>query len=114
EELRNADDYLFWMTFLKDHEALFINSVLHSYRIRQDSISNRSYLRRGPSRIKVLEILQATCKSPSHQLVLAKKLSREYANMAHAHRDNASYGRQRDFALKSLLAKFNKKALKLL
>lgn len=114
EELHNADDYLFWMTFLKNHNALFVDVVLHKYRIRQDGISNRSYLRRGPSRIKVLEILRAECEAKDHRLVLAKKLSKEYSNMAYAYQKNKDYGKQKEYARKSLIEKINLVAVKLL
>src|SRR5690606_1310718 len=42
EDLRNADDYLFWVTFLRIHKAIFLNSIDHQYRIQPNSISNRA------------------------------------------------------------------------
>src|SRR5690606_6088842 len=75
ESLSNADDYLFWATFLKSHNALYVDSSLHYCRIQSGSISNQSYLKRGPSRIQAIKKVKADCESEALQKVLSYKLA---------------------------------------
>jgi glycosyltransferase involved in cell wall biosynthesis len=113
EDLSNADDYLFWALFLKSHNAIYVNAMFHSYRIQTGGISNRGYLKRGPSRIKAIQQVKAGCDSVTLRRVLSTKLSKEYASMAYAYKKERNFKLQRHYSSKSIKEKINFTSLKL-
>ncbi len=113
ESLTNADDYLFWVTFLKGKNAIFVDEVLHFYRVLKTGISNRSYLKRGPSRISALKKIRKQNSEKFNSIVISKKIANEYFSMAYAYSLQGDRFNQRKFALDSMKERFSVKALKL-
>ena len=113
ESLSNADDYLLWVSFLKNRDAIFISEVLHFYRIIKTGISGRSYLKRGPSRIKALQKIKNIIDDKRHIRIISKKLSNEYCAMSYAFKKEKDKVNQRKFAIKSIGERINVKAIKL-
>lgn len=46
EELKNGDDFNLWVRLANKYPAIFLNRVLHQYRIHEKSISNANHGRR--------------------------------------------------------------------
>lgn len=46
EELKNGDDFNLWVRLANKYPAIFLNKVLHQYRIHENSISNANHGRR--------------------------------------------------------------------
>lgn len=114
EQLKNADDYLFWVMFLRENDAIFLNRKLHSYRVGAHGISGRTYLERGASRVKVLEILCDHCEQTNYRIIARARLSKEYFLMAYAYKQKGEYKLEAKYARRSLVLSFSPKALKLL
>lgn len=113
EALKNSDDRLFWMLFSKKHNFIFSNKILHQYRILKTGISNQSFTKRGPGKIKALEIARKEESNPQLKAFLSKQIANDYASLAYAYRLSNDSSNQRLNALKSLKNRFNLKALKL-
>lgn len=114
ESLRNSDDRLFWILFAKNHKFLFLNEVLHKYRILKNSISNQGFIRRGPSKIHALKIVRDNLNTPELIEIVNRQISIDYVSLAYAYKEIGNRGEQRRNALKSLAIKINIKAIKLL
>lgn len=114
ETLKNSDDRLFWMLFSLKHNFVFLNEVLHQYRILPGSISNQGFIRRGPSKIQALKIVMNRVNNQALKKELALQISRDYATLAYGFRQKGDSGSQRENALLSLKYEFNYKAIKLL
>jgi teichuronic acid biosynthesis glycosyltransferase TuaG len=102
ESLKNSDDRLFWMQFSKNHNAIFIDVVLHQYRVQKGGISNQGFLRRGPSKIKALEIALLECENPAVENSLKQQIAKDYLGLAYACWLHKKYTEQSHYALKSL------------
>jgi glycosyltransferase involved in cell wall biosynthesis len=113
EALTNADDYLFWVSFLKGKNAIFIKTPLHLYRILKTGISARSYLKRGPSRIAALTAIKDNNPEPQYTKIISKKIAKEYLSMSFAFKNQKDKKNQRTYAIASLKQNFNIGAIKL-
>ncbi len=113
ESLRNSDDRLFWMLFSMQHNFIFLNQILHQYRILPGSISNQGFIRRGPSKIQALKIVMARVKDKSLKKHLSKQISNDYASLAYGFKQKGDFKNQQENALYSLRYSINLKALKL-
>jgi glycosyltransferase involved in cell wall biosynthesis len=113
ESLKNSDDRLFWIQFSQSHNAIFVNDVLHEYRIRAGSISNQGFIRRGPSKIRALQIVKSECKDSQLKGRLDQQIANDYISLGYAYRGAADFRRQRGCALQALKVKFSAQALKL-
>ncbi len=91
EELKNSDDRLFWLLFSLNHGAVFVNKILHSYRILDTGISKRSFLKRGPSKIKALTIAMRETNNKAAKSAIRAQISRDYASMAYAYKLEKNY-----------------------
>lgn len=114
ESLKNSDDRLFWLRFSKSHNFIFTNRIFHQYRILKTGISNQSFTRRGPSKIKALEIARNEEINQELRERLSKQIAYDYASLAYAYRLLKDSSNQRLNAFQSLKNGFNVKALKLL
>ena len=113
EDLKNSDDRLFWILFSKNHHGVFINKILHKYRVQLSGISNQGFLRLGPSRIKALQIIRSDCDDVSLISSIEKQLSKNYASMAYAYKYVGDVNNQSIYAKKSLMLALNYWAIKL-
>ena len=113
ESLGNSDDRLFWMLFSMQHNFIFLNHILHQYRILPGSISNQGFIRRGPSKIQALKIVMARVKDKSLKTHLSKQISNDYASLAYGFKQKGDFKNQQKNALYSLRYEINLKALKL-
>ncbi|QEY17299.1 glycosyltransferase family 2 protein [Cellvibrio sp. KY-GH-1] len=114
ESLKNSDDRLFWILFSLTHKFIFLNKILHKYRILKNSISNQGFIRRGPSKIHALTIVRDKLVDPELVRLVNKQIANDYVSMAYAYKQKGNRKEQRENALKSMAAKMNIKALKLL
>lgn len=113
EQLKNSDDRLFWMIFSMRHTFIFLNKLLHQYRVLKTGISNQSFIKRGPSKIKALEIVRENLIDPKLIKLINKQISVDYISLSYAYKLKGDSVRQRQYALKSLSLKLNIKAIKL-
>lgn len=86
EELKNSDDRLFWINFSKSHSAIFVNNILHQYRIQPNGITSSGFLRRGPSKIKALKIIESECDDKILLKVIKRQLANDYLAMAYSYK----------------------------
>jgi glycosyltransferase involved in cell wall biosynthesis len=114
ESLRNSDDRLFWMLFSMQHNFIFLNQILHQYRILPGSISNQGFIRRGPSKIQALKIVMARVKDKSLKTHLSKQIASDYASLAYGFKQKGDFKNQQKNAWYSLQYALNLKAIKLL
>lgn len=114
ETLKNSDDRLFWILFTKKHNAIYLNSVLHQYRIQRNSISKQDFVRRGPNKIKALEIARNDCDDVALKKILNSQIATDYANLAYAYKLKNDSKNERIYALKSIKIKMTKRSVKLL
>lgn len=114
EEFKNSDDRLFWILFTQKHNAIFIDDQLHQYRIRTNSISNQGFLRRGPSKIRALQVAEKHCTDANLKEVLLRQIVNDYLSLAYAYRKHGDYENQRRFAMKAMKLRSSMRALKLL
>lgn len=85
ETLRNSDDRLFWLRFAKHHKFLFLNEVHHQYRIQQKSISNQGFERRGPSKIKALELARDLCETPLQKRLINQQIAADFISLSYSY-----------------------------
>jgi glycosyltransferase involved in cell wall biosynthesis len=102
EELQNSDDRLFWTLFARHHHALYLNSILHQYRIQDDSISSRDFTSRGPSKIKALEIIFENCNTPKGKKIVLSQIASDYATLAYGYRLRKDFENQIKFSVQGL------------
>lgn len=113
ESLRNSDDRLFWMLFSMSHNFIFLNHILHQYRIIPGSISNQGFIRRGSSKIQALKKVMSLVNDNVLKMELSRQISNDYATLAYSFKKNADYKNQQHSAWQSMKYSFNGKALKL-
>jgi glycosyltransferase involved in cell wall biosynthesis len=113
ETLKNSDDRLFWSLFTKDHNAVYLNSILHSYRVQKNSITGQGFARRVESKIRALEILLYHCDHEKLQKIIYQQIASDYLTMAFEFKNKREYKLQTAFALKSLKLKTSLKGIKL-
>lgn len=113
ESLKNSDDRLFWMLFSMDHNFVFLNEILHQYRILPGSISNQGFIRRGPSKIKALQTVMNRLNDKELKAILARQIASDYATLAYGYKQKGDAKAQRESALLSMKHSFNIKATKL-
>jgi len=111
EKLKNADDYLFWVTFIIKHNAIYLHKVLHKYRVQFEGISNRDNSRRAPSKIEVLSCLKEEYLHRGLKHIYQKKLANEYLGMAYSFKKRNLHNEQKKYAYKSLSVKLSISAL---
>ena len=114
EKLRNSDDRLFLASLSKSHDAIFINKILHSYRVNTAGISNRSFSERGVSKIAALQLIRADCDDKALQKNIDRQIAKDYAAIAYDYKQKQQYTLQLDSALKSMSHCANWWAIKLI
>ncbi|WP_250658235.1 glycosyltransferase family 2 protein [Alkalimarinus coralli] len=55
EQLKNADDKEMWLKLAYDHDIVFVDKILHQYRLRSGSITFRGYEKRVDGIISVID-----------------------------------------------------------
>lgn len=113
EELKNSDDRLFWLTFTKSHNVIYLNEKLHLYRVQPDSISGQGFVRRGESKIKGLKLVYGQCEDEGLRCVVRRQIASDYASLAYAYKKNKMYAEQTYNAKQSLHYALSFKALKM-
>lgn len=113
ENLRNSDDRLFMANFSIAHHGVFLNNLLHSYRIRGDGISNRDFSDRGVGKIEALKIMKEKCPTRRLQKQINCQISKDYAAISYDYKDKKYPLLQFNYALKSINYRLNWWALKL-
>lgn len=114
EELKNSDDRLFWINFSRSHNAIFINDVLHQYRIQPNGITNSGFLRRGPSKIKALKIIESECDDKKLLKVIKSQIANDYLAMAYSYKSTSNTRAIVSNAYKSISYKANFSGFKIL
>jgi glycosyltransferase involved in cell wall biosynthesis len=114
EDLKNSDDRLFWTLFTKHHNAVYLNSKLHQYRVQKNGISAQNFARRSESKFKVLEILFNDCKNSKLKKLIIHQIASDYLTLAFELQQNREFRLQVFFSLKSLKSKPSLKGIKLL
>lgn len=114
ESLQNSDDRLFWACFVKHHNAVFLNACLHSYRLQPNGITSQSFLRRGPSKIRALEIIRKDCGDRELRKIIDKQISLNHLGMAYSYKDKRNRWAQINHAFKSVALSFNMSAIRIL
>lgn len=114
ESLKNSDDRLFWILFTKHHDAIYLHSILHQYRIQSNSISNQGFIRRGPSKIEALKIVFNLCQNKNLKRELISQISNDYATLAYAYGIVNRRREQRTAALSGLKWGVNLRLIKIL
>src|SRR5690606_9499381 len=74
ESMKNSEDRLFWTRFVKTHKALFLNRVLHQYRILDTGISRQSFAKRAPAKIRGLEHIRELCETPEQKRCVSRQI----------------------------------------
>lgn len=114
ETLKNADDRLMWIQLLSKHNGVFLNSILHDYRVVKSGITGQGMLRKGPNKIAALEKAKAFCKEKNLKKLLDKEISDNYLCMSRESKNKKDEHLQRLYAKQSIKYSINYKALKLL
>lgn len=112
EDLKNSDDRLFWLLFSQTHHGVFINKILHSYRILNDGVSKRSFIERGPSKIQALKLAMNACEDKKLIPLFKKQIANDYAWLAYAYRKENLFINAKKAAFSSLKIKLNFLAVK--
>jgi len=113
ESLKNADDRLFWLRFSSKHNGVFLNSILHDYRVVSSGITGQGMLKKGPNKISALEKAKAYCSEKKLIALLDKEISNNYLAMSRESKNKKDKKLQRLYAVKSIYHYPNYKALKL-
>lgn len=114
QTMKNADDYLFWVEFIRKHGAIFLNQILHQYRIIETGISRQDFTKRAPSKIKGLRCIRDLCKNVDQRKVVDKQIADDYAAMSYAYRKKGEYVNSFRSAIRSISWELNKKTLRAL
>ena len=114
ESLKNADDRLFWIQFLSKHNGVFLNEILHDYRVVSSGITGQGMLKKGPYKISALEKAKSYCAKKELIRLLDKEIASNYIAMSRESKKNRNSSLQRLYALKSINHRPSYKALKLL
>jgi glycosyltransferase involved in cell wall biosynthesis len=112
ERLKNAEDLLFWVSFVKRHKAIFINRVFHQYRILDTGISRRNFTRRAPSKIQGLKYMRDLCETKEQKKSIDRQLANDYASLSSAHRRQGQYKKAIDAAFSGIRWGINRKTLR--
>ena len=112
ESLKNSDDVDMWFRIAKRYGFLFIEDILHQYRVNTDGISSRGNIN-AISRIKVLEKQLKFDLTKYNRKALHLKLAPNYLNLARHYMDNNNNSKARLKILKSFSLKPTLAALKL-
>ena len=75
EGLKNADDVDMWLKIFRKHNVIYIDEILHRYRIRSNSISNEGFYRRSESIFRVFEKQFSYGMRDSDKLYLKRKVA---------------------------------------
>ncbi|MAN51397.1 MULTISPECIES: glycosyltransferase family 2 protein [unclassified Marinimicrobium] len=103
ERLRNSDDRLFWIHFARHHNFIFLNEILHSYRIQPNSISNQGFIRRADSKIEALKIVSTYCKGmPTLNRIARRQIGSDYVSLSFALRESRKEYASFKMALKAI------------
>lgn len=114
EKLKNADDRLFWIQFLSAHAGIFLNSILHDYRVVKSGITGQGMLKKGPNKIAALEKAKQFCNEDRLRKSLDVEISSHYLSMSRESKSIKDSRKQREYAIKSIQYHPNYKAFKLL
>ncbi|WP_191968508.1 glycosyltransferase family A protein [Cellvibrio sp. KY-GH-1] len=114
ENLKNADDRLMWIQLSSQHNGIFLNSILHDYRVVKSGITGQGMLKKGPNKIAALEKAKAFCKEKDLISLLDKEISNNYLSMSRESKNKKDTKMQRIYAKQSIKYNPNYKALKLL
>lgn len=114
ESLKNADDRLFWIQYAAKHDAIFLNTILHDYRIVSSGLTGQGMLKKGPHKISALEKAKDYCADQALIKLLYLEISQSYLAMSREEKNAKNKRMQRFYAKKSMAYKFNYKAFKLL
>lgn len=74
ESLKNSDDRVFWTHFSLNNSAVFVNEVLHQYRIRESAISRQNFDKRAPSKIAGLLKIRELCETTKQKQIVNKQI----------------------------------------
>lgn len=107
EDLKNSDDRLFWLRFTKRHNAIYLNECLHQYRSLDDGISAKSFILRGPNKIKALELAYVECERLDLKAILARQIADDFAVLAFSYKKNKNHRKQIEMAKSSLKWRIN-------
>lgn len=113
EGLKNADDRLFWLKFSSKHNGVFLNVILHDYRVVNSGITGQGMLKKGPNKISALEKAKAYCSETTLVALLDKEISNNYLAMSRESKNKKDVKLQRLYAIKSIHHCPNYKAVKL-
>lgn len=110
--LKNSEDRLFWTRFLKKHKAIFINKVLHQYRILDTGISRQSFIKRGPAKIQGLKYIRELCDTAYQKKCVSQQIASDYAVLSAEYRRQGDYLKAIKAAMQSIKWGINVQALK--
>ena len=113
ESLKNADDRLFWIRFSAKHSGIFLNAVLHDYRVVNSGITGQGMLKKGPNKISALEKAKLVCSGKELIGLLDKEIANNYLAMSRESKNKKDKKSQRIYAIKSIHHCPNFKAIKL-
>lgn len=91
ESLKNSDDRLFWIEFSRCNNFLFLNAILHQYRVRSNSISSQGFDRRAPSKIAALKKILEFCEFDDDRKTIKQQIQNDYIGLAYCYRYKRQY-----------------------
>lgn len=91
ESLKNSDDRLFWIEFARCNNFLFLNALLHQYRVRSNSISSQGFDRRAPSKIAALKRMMELCELDDDRKTIKQQIQNDYIGLAYSYRFKRQY-----------------------
>lgn len=113
ESLKNADDRLFWIRFSANHDGIFLNAILHDYRVVNSGITGQGMLKKGPNKISALEKAKLYCSDKDLIGLLDKEIANNYLAMARESKNKKDKKIQRLYAINSIHHCPSFKAIKL-
>lgn len=102
ESLKNADDRLFWLKFSSTHNGVFLNTILHDYRVVNSGITGQGMLKKGPNKISALEKAKEFCSEKYLIGLLDKEIANNYLAMSRESKNKGDKKSQRLYAIKSI------------
>lgn len=114
ESMKNSEDRLFWTRFVKTHKALFLNRVLHQYRILDTGISRQSFTKRAPAKIQGLQYIRELCETPEQKRYVNRQIADDYAALSYAYRRQGEHLKAIKAAIQALWWGINKQTLRAL